>query len=778
MKFRIKRVLLSISTMMFSMIVLLSCSEGSDDAKYLNPDNSVDVRVANLLSRMTLEEKVYQMDQFVGLEHMQQREGGMSAVEMRANDAQAFYEDLHSSEVEQMVKEGKIGSFLHTLTLKEANYLQKISQQSRLKIPLLIGIDAIHGNAQVSGTTVYPTPIGLAGTFDDELVEEISRQTALEMRATGSHWTFTPNIDVARDARWGRVGETFGEDPFLVTNMGVAMINGLQQGDFTGYEKVIACAKHMIAGSEPSNGLNAAPMDVSERTLREVYLPPYKAAVEAGVFTVMAAHNELNGIPCHANKWMLTEILRDEYGFDGFIVSDWMDIERISELHRTAENIKEAVFQSVDAGMDMHMHGPGFATPLIELVNEGRISEERINEAVSKILEAKFKLGLFENPFADEEVANEVVNSAAHQAKALEAARKSIALLKNDGVLPLSQSNVKKILVTGPNSANETTLGDWTQPQPEENVITVLEGLRQIAPEGVQVTHYDAGDHPMTMDKDKITAIEDKAKNYDLVIAVVGENSLRWNWNTKTSGENTDRADIDLPGLQLELIQSVVKSGTPVVVVLVNGSPLAIPWVTENVDGIVEAWEPGNLGGQAIAEILFGKVNPSGKIPMTFPRSVGQIQMIYNHKPSQYYHHYYELPNTPLYAFGYGLSYTTFEYSDLLIPTRSIKNGESTTVSVTVTNTGDVAGDEVIQLYINDLFSSVTRPVKELKAYRRISLEPGQSKTISFTITPDMLSYFDIEMTYGVEAGEFEIMVGGSSRDEDQLIGKITVVDK
>lgn len=734
---------------------------------YLDKNLPVEKRVDDLLDRMTLEEKVAQMCQFVGLEHMRAAEKSLSPEEIRNNDALGFYPGLPSEDVAKMTEQGKIGSFLHVLTLDEANYLQRLAQKSRLRIPLLIGIDAIHGNGMVRGATVYPSPITLASAWNPELVQEIGRQTALEMRATGSQWAFTPNVDVARDPRWGRVGETFGEDPYLVTQMGVAMIRGMQTDDFAGPDKVIACAKHLAAGSEPVNGLNAAPMDVSERTLREVFLPPYKAAVDAGVFTVMTAHNEINGVPCHANKWLMTEVLRKEFGFKGFIVSDWMDIERLVDAHFIAKDNKEAYLLTLQAGMDMHMHGPGFLEGVLELVKEGKIPEQRIDQSVRKILTAKFKLGLFENPFVDTEKAKAVVFNEDHQKTALVAARQGIILLKNDGILPLDAKKYKKIFITGPNANNETILGDWAMQQPDENVITVVEGVKKIAPPGCQVEYFDCGEVIRRMEDAKIEKAGELAKEADLAIVVVGSNSMRYRWKDKTCGENMARADLSLAGKQLQLVQAVYHSGTPVIVVLVNGRPLSVNWIDEHIPAVIEAWEPGCFGGQAIAEVLFGQVNPSGKLPVTFPRGVGQIQMIYNHKPSQYFHKYAFMKTSPLYPFGFGLSYTTFEYSNIRLEKKKITRDGRTRVLVDVRNSGQRPGDEVVQLYIRDMVSSVTRPVKELQGFTRVHLAPGEVKTVKFEITPDKLAFYDIDMNHIVEPGLFKIMIGGSSRDED-----------
>ena len=750
-------------TMVFS-----SCEKDKkiNNLKYLNPILSIEKRVADLMQRMTLEDKVSQMNQFVGLEHMR---SGNPNDDKANNDAQGFYKDLSINDVTKLTIEGKIGSFLHVLTAKEANYLQELALKSPLKIPLLIGIDAIHGNALVSGTTVYPSPIGLASTWDDSFLYSVGKQTAKEMRATGSHWTFTPNIDILRDPRWGRVGETLGEDPFMVGNMGASMINGFQQGDFTGTQKVIACAKHLIGGGESINGLNAAPADISLRTLREVHLPPYKKAIDAGVYSIMAAHNELNGVPCHMNKWLMTDILRDEFGFNGFYVSDWLDIERINTLHHTANDMKEASYLSVDAGMDMHMHGPKFTEAIIASVEEGKLSINRVNDACRKILTAKFKLGLFENRFVDLEKKEELTFTEEHKATALESARKGIVLLKNNGILPLQKTTSKKnIFVTGPNANNQSILGDWHAAQPEENVTTIYEGIKALGEtKGYSVNYFNSGENIRKIKDSKIKEATKRAKNADIAIVVVGDNSMRYKWKDKTAGENMARASLDLFGKQLDLIQAIEKTGTPVVIVLVNGKPISEPWLQQNIPAIIESWEPGNLGGQAVAEILFGDVNPSGKLPLTVPRSVGQLRMIYNHKPSAYFHKYADEKKTPLYPFGYGLSYTNYKYSKPLLSDNTLTKENTILVTTEITNSGEVDGEEVAQLYIRDNVSSVTRPVKELKGYQRVFLKAGETKTVEFTLGAESLAFYDIDMNYVVEPGTFTIMTGSSSNNKD-----------
>ena len=736
---------------------------------YLDSDLDVTKRVEDLMNRMTLYEKACQMNQFVGLEHMKKAEKDLSPEDMKKSDAQGFYKGVFSEDVKQMIINGQIGSFLHVITAKEANYLQQLANKSKLKIPLLIGIDAIHGNALYRGATVYPSPITIASTWDENNSYDVGIQTALEMRYTGSHWAFTPNIDVMRDARWGRVGETFGEDPYLVTQMGTAMINGLQQGDFTGTKKVIACAKHLIAGSEPINGLNLSPMDISERTLNEIYLPPYKSAVDAGVFSIMAAHNEVNGVPSHSNKKLMTNIIRNEWGFDGFYVSDWLDIERLETLHKVARNFKEAVYLAVDAGIDMHMHGPNFPELVVELVNEGVLSEERVNYACSKILEAKFKLGLFENRFVDEDDISKKIFNQHHTETALKLARQGIVLLKNNDVLPLvSPKNSKnKILVTGPNANNQSILGDWHSAQPDENVYTVFEGIKKIGTEmGYLVDYHNSNENIKRISEKDISKTIEIANEYDLVVLVVGDNSMRYKWNQKTAGENTARAELNLAGKQLELAMRLKESGKNIIVVYVNGRPISEPWISENINAIIEAWEPGSYGGLAVAEIMFGKINPSGKLPLTVARSVGQLKMFYNHKHSMYFRDYAMQTNKPLYSFGFGLSYTKFDISMPKLNSSKFKKG-ILSVSVNVKNVGEIAGDEIVQLYISDKYSSITRPVKELKAYQRVSLKPGESKEIIFELNKSAFAYYDSEMNYVVEAGDFDILVGNSSRDED-----------
>lgn len=546
------------------------------------------------------------------------------------------------------------------------------------------------------------------------------------------------------------------------------------QGNLDSTDDVLACIKHFVGGSQPLNGTNGAPFDASERTLRETFFPPFEAGVRAGAGSLMTSHNEVNGIPAHCSRRLMTDVLRGEWDFDGFIVSDWDDIEHIHDLHHAAESNKEAFCRSILAGMDMHMHGPEWTPAVVELVREGRIPESRIDESVRRILTAKFRLGLFEHPYADPATSMQVRLCPEHRATALDAARKSIVLLKNDGLLPLAPGKYKKIMVTGINADDENILGDWSARQRPENVVTVLEGLRAIAPDA-EITFVDQGWDPRNMSPAAVDSAVAAAADADLNIVVAGEYMMRYRWTDRTCGEDTDRSDIDLVGLQNELIQRVAATGRPTILILINGRPLGVEWAAENLPAIIEAWEPGMQGGTAIAEILYGHTNPSAKLAITIPRSVGQTQMVYNHKPSMYFHPVVVTKPGPLYPFGHGLSYTTYTYSPVTLDRTEIAPDGTLTASVDVTNTGDRPGDEIVQLYLRDDYSSVTRPVKELKDFARISLQPGQTRTVRFTITPDKLRFLDEDMQPVVEPGTFTVMIGPSSDDKDLKTATFTV---
>lgn len=718
-------------------------------------------RAALLLKEMSLEEKIGQMCQYVGPCYVPPDQGSPY------KNIDASDENLGNPELAQRIREGKVGAFLHVLTGEEAHQLQVLASESRLGIPLLMGIDAIHGNGLRAGCTVYPGNIGLASTFRPELMEKIGAETAEEMRQTGMYWTFAPNLDVARDARWGRMGECFGEDPWLVSQMGKYEIWGFQGRDGQlGEGKVLACAKHLIGGGEPAGGLNAAPMDMSERKMRELYLPPFKVAVEeAGVATVMTAHNELNGIPCHANSWLVQDILRDELGFEGFVVSDWMDIERLHSMHHLVPSEEEAFLVSVESGIDMHMQGDHYFETVLEGVQSGRIPVRRIDEAAGKILTAKFAIGLFEAPIPPLPSERGFAANPQHRETALEAARESIVLLKNDGLLPLKEYS--RIFLCGPNADSQTLLGDWVVPQADEDVVTVYEGLREAFP-SARIDTLFFGGRVTGVDKAGIAQATALARQAQLNILVLGDNSQRYSSFGRTCGENCDRDNIDLPGLQQELLEAVAATGRPTLLLLMSGRALGVEWAAYNpaVNAIVNTWEPGQMGGTAIAEILTGAVNPSGKLPVTIPRNVGQIQCVYNHKHSQYSRHFALAEQGPLYPFGYGLSYTSFEYGQPELSKSEIKADESVTLSVTLKNTGAYDGAEAVQLYIRDEYGSVTRPVKELKAVQKPFLKAGESTTLVFEITPEMLSCWGAAEKWEVEPGDFTVMVGSTSADE------------
>ncbi len=752
-----------------SMLTLISSckSSKSDELIYKDASMPVEDRIEDLLSRMTIAEKVGQMNQLVGIEHIKENTKTMSEKDLETNMATAFYPGVSIKQIEEMTARGEIGSYLHVVRGEEAEQLQKLAMQSRLQIPILFGIDAIHGNANCPDNTVYPTNIGLSCSFDPEMAYKIARETAAEMRAMNMHWTFNPNVEVARDARWGRVGETYGEDTYLVGQLGAASVRGYQ-GEFNSNKDVLACIKHFVGGSEPINGANAAPADLSDHSLREIHFPPYQEGVKAGALSLMTAHNELNGVPCHNNKWLMQDILRDEWGFQGFVVSDWMDIERLHDLHATAETLKEAYYQTIMSGMDMHMHGVEWNKLVLELVEEGRIPESRIDESVRRILYTKFKLGLFEEPYVDMSQSMKVRMNEEHMKTALEASRNSIVLLKNDGILPLDASKYDNILVTGINANDENIMGDWSAQQKPENVTTILEGLKMVSP-NTNFDFVDQGWDPQHMSQAKVDEAVRQARKADLAVVVAGEYMMRHRWNERTSGENVDRPDLNLVGLQSELIRRIHETGTPVVLVLVNGRPLSTLWEAENLPAIVEAWEPGMLGGQTVAEVIYGEVNPSAKLSISIPRYVGQIQIAYNRKKSATFLPYTCGSVEPLYPFGHGLSYTDYDYSDFKLNKTEYKPGEPIEVSLKVTNTGDREGTEIVQLYIRDQFSSVTRPLKELKDFARVTLAPKETKTVQFTLPQEKLAFYNQDKQYVVEPGAFNVMVGPSSRDEDLM---------
>lgn len=727
---------------------------------YLNPKLSIRRRVEDLLGRMSLEEKAGQMVQYL--------------IRIRAADAGnpdavagSPYDKITANDLERMTAEGRIGSFLTGAGLlgpsivDTLNRFQRAAESSRLKIPVLMGVDAIHGLGFYRGATIHPAPIGLGATFDEDLVRRTAAATARESRAMGFAWVFNPNVEVARDMRWGRVDETFGEDPHLVARLGVAIVEG-SQGRFDPATTVLACAKHFIGGSHSIDGRNHGPCDISERTLRSVLLPPFRACVRAGAGSVMIAHNEVNGHPCHGSSWLIQDLLKKEMRFRFFTVSDWLDVYRLETVHHVVDSRAQADLRAVMAGLDMNMHGPGFYDEVLDFARRGMIPMQRIDDAVRRILAAKFKLGLFEHRYAKAQ-SLDIIACEAHTEVALEAARKSIVLLKNEeGALPLPRG-LKRIFVTGPHAGSSQTIyGDWVSGQPEGHAASIADGLR--AKVGDALDYFDCGLFE-NLDETVIAQAASRARGADAAIVAVGEIPIRVDHDgVRTEGENLDRNRLNLPGRQLELVQAIAATGVKTIVVFINGGPISEPWIAGHIPAVVEAFYPGMAGGQAVAEVLFGEINPSGRLPYSIPRGAGFLHSWYNRPPSglalgEYSQVPYEHNFTALYPFGFGLSYTTFEYSDLRAPDR-IKAGEDIALRVTVTNTGGRAGEEAVLVFVRDVVSRLTRPVKELKAFKRVNLQSGQSATVEFTLTPEDLMFINERMKPELEPGEFRIMVG------------------
>ncbi|HEX7317282.1 MAG TPA: glycoside hydrolase family 3 N-terminal domain-containing protein [Pyrinomonadaceae bacterium] len=740
---------------------------------YKNPRLSVERRVADLLARMTLEEKVAQLVCLWGERPEAGPNKGFSTNRGDFSPVAAAVSMKHG-----------IGQIARQRERKDpreaarfANAVQKwLVEKTRLGIPAIFHDEILHG-LMAQKATHFPTPIALASSWDTELVTKVFTAAALETRARGSHFVLGPNLDLAREPRWGRTEETYGEDPYLVSRMGVTVIKAIQgPGPGVDDAHVIATAKHFAAHGQPEGGTNIAPVNVSERVLREYFLPSFEAAVkEAGVMSVMASYNEIDGVPSHANRWLLEKVLRHEWGFDGLVVSDYYGIPQLESLHKVAGDKAEAARLAMEAGVDAEVPDPDCYKLLVQLVRDGKVSEAAVDKAVARNLRAKFLLGLFENPYVDPDRAARVTDSREHRALAAEAARRSITLLKNEGnLLPLDRARLKTLAVIGPN-ADRAHLGGYSDPVPAPGV-SVLEGLTKKLGNAVKVTHArgvnitkEGGDWwadtstlaDAAEDERLIAEAVNVAKMVDAVVLVIGgnEDTHKEAWADNHLG---DRDTLDLPGRQNDLVRAVLGAGKPVVAVLINSGPLSINYVAENVPAILEGFYLGEETGTGVADVLFGDYNPSGKLPVSFPRSVGQLPIYYNHKPTARRGYLYT-SKAPLFPFGHGLSYTTFSYSDPKVSPQRIGPAGRAEVSVTVTNTGRRAGEEVVQLYVTDLVSSVTRPVMELKDFTRVALAPGESRTVTFNVTPDKLSFLDLDMRRTVEPGMFDIMVGGSS---------------
>ena len=745
-------------------------------------------RVADLLSRMTVEEKAAQM-----MCVWQKKAETLVDADGAFDEAKAKKSFKQGRGLGQVGRPSDAGKGQGARGMAElTNAIQKFFvENSRLGIPVIFHEECLHGHAAKEGTS-FSQPIGLGATFNPDLVEALFTMTAAEARARGTHQALTPVVDVAREPRWGRVEETYGEDPYLVSRMGIAAVRGFQ-GDATFKDKrhVIATLKHFAAHGQPESGLNCAPVNVSERLLRETFLYPFKEALhKGGAISVMASYNEIDGIPSHANRWLLRDILRKEWGFKGFVVSDYYAILELNARADTrgqgvAADKKEACAMAVRAGVNIELPEPDCYLHLAELVKKGVLEEKQLDELVAPMLLWKFRLGLFDDPYVDPDEAEQLVGCEEHRTLALQGARETITLLKNEGdLLPLDLDHIGTIAVIGPN-ANRSLLGGYSGVPKSE--CTVLDGIRARVGKRAKVVHAEGCDITIggswqqdevvasdpAEDRRKIAAAVKVARKADVIVLAIGgnEQTSREAWSFQHLG---DAASLDLVGRQQELVDAMVATGKPVIVLLFNGRPISINEVSQSVPAILECWYLGQETGTAVAEVLFGDYNPGGKLPMTVPRSAGHLPAFYNYKPMARRGYLFD-DVSPLYPFGFGLSYTTFEIGNISLANKKIKPDGSTHVHLDVTNTGSRAGSEVVQMYIHDVFSSVTRPLKELKGFERVWLEPGETCCVEFEITPELLAFYNAEMKFVVEPGDFEIMIGTSSRDEDLQKSILTV---
>lgn len=672
------------------------------------------------------------------------------------------------------VKKGRVGNIFNALTTEYTRKLQKMAvEETRLKIPLLFGYDVIHGYK-----TIFPIPLAESCSWDLEMIKKTAQLSAKEAAAAGLHWTFNPMVDIARDPRWGRIAEGSGEDTYLGSLIAKAKVMGYQGEDWRDPKTVLACVKHFAAYGAAQAGRDYHTVDMSERVLREVYLPPYQAAIDAGAATVMTSFNEIDGVPATGSEFLLTQILRKEWGFEGFVVTDYTSINEMVP-HGIVANEKEAAELAFQAGVDMDMQGAVYYSHLKKLVEENKLEEKHIDQKVKHILLAKYQLGLFENPYryADADREKATVLSQEMKNHSLEMARRSIVLLKNEAVkgkplLPLAK-DFANIALIGPLADNQVDmLGTWHAAGDEPSVVTVLEGLKKGFPQS-NVQHAKGCDFTGD-DKSGFSEALEIAQKSDLVIMAVGENYLQ-------SGEAASRSNLDLPGLQLELIQEIQKLGKPMVIVVLAGRPLTIPWLAENTSTIVYAWHLGTMGGTAIADVLTGAYNPSAKLTITFPRNVGQVPIFYSMKntgrpfnaQNKYTSKYLDTPNEPLYPFGYGLSYANFEYGRIQLNKKSIGFEETLEVEIEVINRGDVAGEEIVQLYVQDLVGSVTRPVKELKGFQKVLFDAGERKTITFQLNARDLAFYTRNMEFKAEPGDFKVFIGTNSADTQEATFKL-----
>jgi beta-glucosidase len=725
-------------------------------------EKHIQKRVDSILRLMTVEEKIGQL---VQVSNPYQSTGAGQTTTI--ND-----------ELDDNIRQGKIGSFLNLTGAAETERVQRIAvEETRLGIPLIFSYDVIHGY-----NTIFPIPLAQASSWDMELIKEGARVSAIETAAAGVHWTFAPMIDISRDPRWGRIMESAGEDPYLTSKVAVAATQGYQGDDLADINTIAACAKHFLAYGAAIGGRDYYAVDISERMLREVYMPPFKAASDAGVATFMSSFNTINGVPASGNRWLLTDVLRDEWGFKGFVVSDWNSVGEMI-YHGSVEDPFDAGYQGFTAGVDMDMMGLLYTKYMLQMIEDGLVSEKQLDESVKRILRVKFLLGLFDDPFkyCNVEREKEMALNPTHIEAALDAAKKSIVLLKNENdVLPLSK-NLKKIAVIGPLAKDkDAAIGNWRAHGVANTAVSLYEGITATAPEGTKVLYAKGCDLVLNEEQHFFVELEvnetDRsgfkeaikvAQEADVVILALGETAY-------FSGECRSYADITLPGVQADLVDAISKTGKPVVMVLFNGRPLVITEEVAKVDAVVNGWLLGLQSGNALADVLFGKYNPSGKLPVSFPYSIGQIPVHYDQLNSgrpieagnDFSAIYRDIPNEPLFAFGHGLSYTTFDYTNLELSSTSIKLDETLKISASIKNTGSIEGEEVVQLYIRDLKGKgVSRPLKQLKGFEKISLKAGESKTISFTLSTEDLAFYRLDNIFGPEVGEFEIFIGSASND-------------
>jgi len=746
------KILIALTLMLLSSVAMAQ----STDAK-------MNAFVSKLMGKMTLDEKIGQLNLVVA--------GG------------AVTGSTVNSGVSEKLKKGDIGGMFGIYGTNSIKKIQDIAvKESRLHIPLIFGLDVIHGHR-----TIFPIPLGISATWDMKLIEQSARIAATEATGEGLNWVFSPMVDIARDPRWGRISEGSGEDPWLGSQIAKAMVRGYQNGDMTKSDAVMACVKHfaLYGGAEAGREYNT--VDMSLIKMYQDYLPPYKAAVDAGAGSFMSSFNTINGVPATANQWLLTDLLRKQWGFKGFVVSDYTSVSEVS-AHGLGD-LQAVSALALKAGLDMDMVSEGFLKTLKKSLKEGKVTQAEIDQACRRVLEAKYKLGLFTNPYksinANVEAKSELTD--ANRAAARETAEHSFVLLKNKGqILPLKKSGT--IALIGPLADNHSEmLGTWVIAGDPSKSVSIIDGIKNAVGSSANILYARGSNitddsllnarawfYGMKQIRDNRPAQEmideavATAQKADVVVAVVGESA-------NMSGESASRSDINIPETQRDLLKALVKTGKPIVVVLFNGRPLTLTWEDKNLDAILDVWAPGTEAGNAVADVLFGNYNPAGKITATFPRSVGQIPIYYNHKntgrpfdgkgPAKFKSDYIDISNDPLYPFGYGLSYTTFNYSDVKLNKTNLKGNEILTATVTVTNTGKLAGEEVVQLYISDPVASISRSVKELKNYKKISLQPGEQKDVSFNITNNDLKFYNAALKYDWEPGKFIVQIGTNSSD-------------